>query len=738
MDRTLSQILLVILYVAGLIYAATVLVRENLLNIIAIGTITIMLIFIILVLTRPTPAKRVTRSVYVSIVFYLCVTICLNQSADIMTLQTSIIAAVAMAAYPLLLTTPRFPFTRRAVITGIVVGVIMTFLGIYLTLKVGVVYYVGAEMFGAILLSIRGAYTREENTVVVAIANSASMIAVGGLIALPSIAIFEPAIAHSVISYQFIVVVTGVSAVFGLCLLLPFRHVFEDSPWPQVRAQAECIASLGGDNEAKRDVITGLGTSSVYVGTIRAIESTTSVRLSSLPSAFVPALPEWVGFANSPLLAAIGYFVGWKRVVSLIIGGCVSLIIWILLEAGQPIPYQQHLQRPEILYLVLGAIIAVMSEDIHINKKREETTSKDFEEFVRRHQRVGDREGVIIEDPHKVSQLSMLFHIKREYVSLNDFKREIKRMIYDPTGYITSMRGRVPLWVAAVSVSLFVVMGIMVFSLMSLYPLVSIPWALFIIGAPVALLSVYFTARAISETAMLAGYVSDILVIPAILFFRATFRAIATFMTMVGVLQDAAVALLVHLKLGALTGVRSRDILYAVTLGIVLGTLGGSLMSWSIYITYGFGGVEFPSPIAVIFGIIVKSLQEIGQFKLPGTDNLTGLDPIQAFLYVFMIGIFGYLLAKLISRLGLSTISFSVGLLIPPATGVTMLIGGLVHYRTEKRYTSATQDGQRTDREGTVLSSERIRRILSGVVAGEALVIAIWVFLGLALFLTGP
>ncbi len=277
-----------------------------------------------------------------------------------------------------------------------------------------------------------------------------------------------------------------------------------------------------------------------------------------------------------------------------------------------------------------------------------------------------------------------------------------------------------------------------IFSLMSIYPLINIPWPLFIIGAPVVLLSVYFIAKAISETAMLAGYVSDILVIPAILFFRATFRAIATFMTMVGVLQDAAVALLVHLKLGVLTGVRSRDILYAVSLGMILGTFGGSLMSWSIYVTYGFGSADFPSPIAVIFGIIVKSLQDIGDFKLPGTDQFTGLDPLQAFAYVIVLVVIGYLLAKGIGRVDLSPISFSVGLLIPPATGITMLIGGFIHYRIEKQH-AIHHDIQITDRtDNTPVSSERIRRVLSGIVAGEALIIAIWVIVGLFAFTMIP
>ncbi len=85
----------------------------------------------------------------------------------------------------------KFPLTKRAIMTGIAVGVVMTFLGIYLMLKLGVVYFVGSEMLGALILSAGGRYTKEENTIVVAIANSSSMVSVGVLISLPAIQIYD-------------------------------------------------------------------------------------------------------------------------------------------------------------------------------------------------------------------------------------------------------------------------------------------------------------------------------------------------------------------------------------------------------------------------------------------------------------------------------------------------------------------------------------------------------------------
>ncbi|TFF94847.1 hypothetical protein EU546_04360 [Candidatus Thorarchaeota archaeon] len=187
-----------------------------------------------------------------------------------------IMAIGGIALYAALLSEPKYPVTKRAIATGVVVGVIMTFMAIYLALKLGVVFLVGAEMLGAIFLSAHGRYTARENTIVVTIANSSSMIAVGVLIVFPAIAIFDPIVAYGdpmasppippLITYEFIVYVTIVAAVFGMLLLAPFRDRFEDEPWPQVQPQAKCINSIGGDTKAKKTVGMGLAASAAWMG----------------------------------------------------------------------------------------------------------------------------------------------------------------------------------------------------------------------------------------------------------------------------------------------------------------------------------------------------------------------------------------------------------------------------------------------------------------------------------------
>ncbi|MFW9926427.1 MAG: OPT/YSL family transporter, partial [Candidatus Thorarchaeota archaeon] len=257
-----------------------------------------------------------------------------------------------------------------------------------------------------------------------------------------------------------------------------------------------------------------------------------------------------------------------------------------------------------------------------------------------------------------------------------------------------------------------------------------IHWLLFILGTPLALVSAYFTARAISETGMLAGYISDIVAIPAILFFKVTFSAITTFMGMLGAVQDAAIALLVHLKLGRLTNVRGRDVLKAVFVGAMLGTTVGSLITFQLFSTYGFGSSDFPAPAAQLFGFLVTSLEDIGLGQLPGLDLIAG-NEIVAFIYLFVWATCGFLAGRELNKRGLSPISLVVGVLIPPATSVTILIGGYINYRIKQQQIPLVKIPDHTPQQIEVYEAgySSTSRILSGVVAGEAVITVIWVIL---------
>jgi hypothetical protein len=610
-------------------------------------------------------------------------------------------------------------------------------------------------MLGAIFLTVKGRYTPEENTIVVAIANSSAMVSIGVLITFPAIAIFEPenplfntssTLFDPLMTLFFIIVVTGISAVFGILLLAPFRDRFEHEAWPQVQPQAYTIKSIGGDAESKKAVGIGLGISATWVGATKAAESLSGANLSSFPNALSPvvpaaaAIPNWVGVSNSPMMVGIGFFVGWKRSLVMALGCVISLLIWLVLEGASPATlYESHIKRPEILYLALGIFVTILAGDFLGGDKNKDSamSPEEFEEKTC----VGMTEidgAVFVETPFKSNELLKRMRVKEELFSIEMFKEKVREIIADPQGYLKSRRGHLPPWIAFVSLILFMIVGITVFSFGFVFPEVQIPILLFLIGTPIALISVYFTARAISETGMLAGYITDIVAIPAIILFRVGFAVITTFMSMLGALQDAAIALLTHLKLGRLTNVRGRDILKAVFVGAMLGTTVGSFITFTLFETYGgFGGTDLPSPAAQLFGFLIISLQGIGgvegEFMLPGMDKFPG---IFGFIYLFSYGIVGFLMGRELNKRRLSPMSLVIGILIPPATAVAIILGGYIKFRTEK---DSEPEPPLTDENGVQQQVEiqdanycRTSRILSGMVAGEAVVTVIWV-LGIAL-----
>jgi hypothetical protein len=736
------------LYSAGIFYTLFLVALGRGFDPDVLGALAFEVILLYMTFMKQPPDKKELAAISVLIITYFALSIFLMFFSEIVLWILG-----SLVLYGSIRVEPKFPLTKRALGTGLIVGVIMTFMGIYLALKIGLVFLVGAEMLGALFLSIKGRYTREENAVVVTIANTSSMVAIGVMLTYPAIAIFDPGnplFNTSHLAYDptmtllFIMFTTGISAVFGIILLVPFRNRFKDQPWPHVQPQAECINSIGSDTESRKAVGIGLAASAAWVGTTRVVEGVSGTTLNTVPHALAPivpaisAFPDWIGLSNSPMIAGIGFFVGWKRAIVMVMGSVLSILIWIFIEgADGSILYASHLKRPEILYVALGIFVTVILGDVIGSKNEKNLTPEEIQEKMK----TADDGTVIVDTPHKAGDLLSVVRVKEELFSIETFKEEVRQIIENPREYMRSRRGKLPLWIAFVSLGLFMIVGVIVFWFIKPFmqsgtAALEIHWLLIIFGTPLTLVSAYFTARAISETGMLAGYISDIIAIPAILFFRVTFSAITTFMGMLGAIQDAAIALLVHLRLGRLTGVRGRDITKAVFIGTMLGTTVGSLITFQIFSRYGFGTTDFPSPAAQLFGFLVLSLQGLGDFQLPGLSQLGDLNPILAFSYLLAWGTGGFIAGRELNKRGLSPISLVVGVLVPPATSATILIGAYISHRTKQiqkpiPHTDHLPQPVEVHEAGYTKTS----RFLSGVVAGEAVVTVIWVLLSAFIFI---
>ncbi|MFX1484513.1 MAG: hypothetical protein ACFFCP_15145, partial [Promethearchaeota archaeon] len=174
------------LFSAGIFYTLVLMAEGRWLHLDVIFALVLEVALLYMSVFKPPPDKKELAAITTLMLVYLLL------SAYFMFFTEAVVMAIGgLALYGIIRAEPKFPLTKRALGTGLVVGIIMTFMGIYLALKLGVVFLVGAEMLGAIILSVHGRYTREENAIVVAIANSSSMIAIGVLLTYPAIAIFD-------------------------------------------------------------------------------------------------------------------------------------------------------------------------------------------------------------------------------------------------------------------------------------------------------------------------------------------------------------------------------------------------------------------------------------------------------------------------------------------------------------------------------------------------------------------
>ena len=211
------------------------------------------------------------------------------------------------------------------------------------------------------------------------------------------------------------------------------------------------------------------------------------------------------------------------------LGSLISLMIWVILEGAQVIDFGMHLNRPEILYLALGTFASIIAGELMA--KRNNGSPSDSHEIVDdepdESNDADSKQGLDDEKKQQDTWTGKGLQIRKViHLSVTDLRNEIREMVNNPREYLRSRRGILPPWIAIFSVSLFVIIGIIFFWFFTPFTGLRINWLLFVLGGPMVLVSAYFTARAICETGMLAGYLSDMLAIPAIIFFRVSFAAL--------------------------------------------------------------------------------------------------------------------------------------------------------------------------------------------------------------------
>ncbi|MEM2144002.1 MAG: hypothetical protein QW279_01460 [Candidatus Jordarchaeaceae archaeon] len=570
-------------------------------------------------------------------------------------------------------TPKRSPFTKRAVVYGLIVGSIYVFLAIYTSLKTGVTFVAGVILVGYILLSIRNKYNPQENVVVSAIAEGSILVGAGVIASLPAIVIFSPRIAQrnfdwvfnfkvlgwpwsiifgpswydSIITPELLITLGLFAGITGLFMLFPLKEQLLKLPWPGLVPTYITIEGLGDIEEAKNTLLKGIGIGAIYTGIFTVLGVALKQNLFQLPAASVTSrllswfntlktqylnyvdplqqrffqylqypfqwlahgpLPDFLGISNSPLVGAIGYFVGWKRALVIFAGSVWSMIVWFIWEQGDRLAnYGTHIMLPMIYYTSMGVLVSYLAWELvikNIIKYRED--QKKMQEIREQVIKAASEGKIDMEKaaPYLAAEkMSKFAKIKQ---SINLVTANLRKNI--------SGRKLLPL---IVSLVLFAAGTILLFNTnnpisqnMWGVKILDIPWYLVLGASPLLAFSGWWFTTAIGEAGYLINYLTDSLVVPAIIL-GANFPSIVIFITILSTWQQSAGRYIARVRIGRELKVGDKIITKSMLIGVVFGAVVSAFIIMQLYLWGGFGTTTFPAPAAAIAGLFFMTMVEL-------------------------------------------------------------------------------------------------------------------------------
>ena len=195
------------------------------------------------------------------------------------------------------------PLTKRAVIFGFLLGILYTFVGIYLSYKVGIVAMGGIFLLGYVLLQLTGKYDYKENVILIIIVTSCLLPAFEISDNIAALVIYGEYSGHNIpISFPLLFLMAAVGSLLGIFLLMPFKKQFLKLKWPMVQPSAKMVKAIGGGKQEKKRAFGSMALSAV----IAAV-----TRIGGFSTLGLPSLPSFIGFEVSPMMAGLLYFVCW-------------------------------------------------------------------------------------------------------------------------------------------------------------------------------------------------------------------------------------------------------------------------------------------------------------------------------------------------------------------------------------------------------------------------------------------
>lgn len=694
----------------------------------------------------------------------------------------------------------RSPFTLRAVIYGCLIGTLYVFLAIYVSLKTGVTFIAGTILLGYIFLSIKGKYNPRENVVITSIAEGSVLVGTSVIASLPAIVIYSQMISErrldpifylqnitgnwwgklwydTILSPELLITLGLFAGITGLFMLLPFKEQLLKLPWPQVVPIYRTIEGLGDVEEAKSRLLKGMGVAAAYTGVFTALGLSLRQNLFQFPTTPIypgwfttlktwwsQALPRWqqtayaflahgplpdfLGISNSPLIGAMGYFVGWKRALVIFAGSVWSLIVWIIWEGGDRLAnFGNHVMLPMIYYTSMGVLVAYLTWEfvkIGLRYREEQRKMQELSEQLIK----AAAEGKI--DAEQVAPYIAI----QELGTFGKIKHSVSFAIASLRQQMSLMGRKILPMIFAIAI--FIVGSILMFNVFNPFPnifgykVLDVPWPLTLGTAPLLAFSGWWFARAAGEAGFVVNYLTDTIVVPAIMIFSMNFPSIVIFTTILNTMQQSAGRFIGRVKVGRVLKVKDKIVTKAMLVGIVFGAFISGYIIMELYSVGGFGTTTFPAPAAAITGLFFMTVVELKNAWLGGGGGAAGAagaaDPTSAILQyvsdlfkpwyaqnwfveqygavVFLAA--GFAIGLVLAKFDWSPISLAVGLLIPPAYGFTMLLGGLLNFHVYRKY--------KEDKAKYYREEMKYQHALGGAATGDGVVQVFWILAMMFMF----
>ncbi|UCE95698.1 MAG: OPT/YSL family transporter [Candidatus Bathyarchaeota archaeon] len=538
----------------------------------------------------------------------------------------------------------RKALTKRAIVLGLCLGVLYTFLAVYLSYKVGIVALGGIFLLGYVLLQLTGKYNYKENVIIIVIVTSCLLPAFEISDNIAALVIYNEysslPVQDIIASFPLLFFIGLVGSVLGIFLLMPFKKHFLGLKWPFVQPSAQMVKAIGGSQEQKKRAF-----GSMFLSALLTLGTT----LGGVKSLTLPFLPSFIGLEVSPMMAGLGFFITFSGFLLLAIGAAYSIGIWLVLEGAIPnLTFTDHLTHPAIFSLAIGMMVTTALINIALNRRA----------------------------------------FRSAFGGLRRSKKNPESSI--------------PTWMTPVSMVLLPIsMLIGTYFILGYYGIALETFYIVLIGVPIVLIAAFFVAMAMGETGFSTSFSVDMVLVLSILLFAPDIAILLLGFSALNALEMSSTRTMRSLKLGSLTEVSEKDMLKAILISIVPGAAIGAGTIWIFANIFGgLGTGLFPCPTAYVTGGYVLGVREaIVRGFLPEMYDFRFLLAGIAIAIIFSV------VQSRKGIRGISPITLAIGMLIPPLYIFPMALGAVLDLYLKKKYGGDPQIHGQQRTKWTVITS---------------------------------